>query len=170
MLQTELRQLFLIIYIGLARLNWEESIFGFNDSTKEGSKWVDAVECYANSIPCLQKDVQSRMVWERVDIDDEFKRFVIGKQGAKLREISIQTGAKVILKDKEVYILLGNEEQRKQARLHIGTIVVGRFLLLVICETSLIASLCSMSIRLFVRSNSCLHLCPQWQQFLQQCN
>ena len=67
------------------------------------------------------------MVWERVDIEDDYKRFVIGKQGAKLREISDQTGAKVILKDREVYILLGNEEQRKQARVHIATIVVGRF-------------------------------------------
>ena len=79
------------------------------------------------------------MVWERVDIEDDYKRYVIGKQGAKLREISNQTGTKVILKDKEVYILLGNEEQRKQARLHIGTIVVGRFFLLVTCEKSLIA-------------------------------
>ena len=84
------------------------------------------------------------MVWERVDIEDDYKRYVIGKQGAKLREISIQTGTKVILKDREVYILLGNEEQRKQARLHIATIVVGRFFLLVICETSLIASTCSI--------------------------
>ena len=84
----------------------------------------------SNSIPCLQEDVQSRMVWERVDIEDEYKRFVIGKQGAKLREISNQSGAKVILKDREVYILLGNEEQRKQARVHIGSIVVGRFFLI----------------------------------------
>ena len=86
---------------------------------------IDTVECYAISIPCIQKDVQSRMKWERVDIEDKYKRFVIGKQGAKLREISMQTGAKVILKDRrDVYILLGNEEQRKQARVLIGTIVV----------------------------------------------
>ena len=62
-----------------------------------------------------------------MDIEDEYKRFVIGKQRAKLKEISTQTGAKVILKDGEVYIILGNEEERKQARLNIGTIVVGIF-------------------------------------------
>ena len=65
------------------------------------------------------------MVYERVDTEDKYKSIVIGKQGSKLREISTQTGAKVILKDAEVYIPLGNEEQRKQARVHIGNLVVG---------------------------------------------
>ena len=86
-----------------------------------------------------------------MDIEDEYKSFVIGKQRAKLKEISTKTGAKVILKDGEVHIILGNEEQRKQARVHIGAIVVGIFFLLVICETSLIASTCSR-VRSFLHS------------------
>lgn len=51
----------------------------------------------------------------------------MGTDGAKLREISAQTGAKVIrsYKDGEVYIKLGNHDQRKNARALIGNAVVG---------------------------------------------
>lgn len=65
------------------------------------------------------------MEWERVDIEDKFKRLVIGKQRAKLREINDQSGAKVISKDGELYIILGTDEQRKLAKMLIGTVVVG---------------------------------------------
>lgn len=62
----------------------------------------------------------------------EYKGLVIGRGGDKLREISTQTGAKVILKvadgevSAEVYIVSGTEEQRQLAKLKIGLIIVGR--------------------------------------------
>ena len=48
----------------------------------------------------------------------------MGKGGDNLRDISTQTGAKVIRKDGEVYIASGTEQQRQQAKLYIGTIIV----------------------------------------------
>ena len=62
----------------------------------------------------------------------EYKGLVIGRGRDKLREISTQTGAKVILKvpdgevSAEVYIVSGTEEQRQLAKLKIGLIIVGR--------------------------------------------
>lgn len=65
-------------------------------------------------------------VWELVKIPGKYKGLVMGTDGAKLREISAQTGAKVIrYKDGEVYIKLGNHDQRKNARALIGDAVVG---------------------------------------------
>ena len=66
-------------------------------------------------------------IWERVEIEHEYKGYVIGKRQANLREISGQTGAKLIVKDGEIYIILGNKEQRKLAKVHIGTIVVSQY-------------------------------------------
>ena len=63
--------------------------------------------------------------WELVEIQDEHKGLVIGKRGARLQEISAQSGANVIRMDGQVYITLGTEDQRKLAKLHIGDIVVG---------------------------------------------
>ncbi|XP_073231303.1 uncharacterized protein [Porites lutea] len=64
-------------------------------------------------------------LWELVKIPGEYKGLVMGTDGAKLREISAQTGAKVIhsYKDGEVYIKLGNHDQRKNARALIGNAV-----------------------------------------------
>ncbi|CAH3152271.1 unnamed protein product, partial [Porites evermanni] len=61
-------------------------------------------------------------LWELVKIPSKYKGLVMGTDGAKLREISAQTGAKVIrsYKDGEVYIKLGNHDQRKNARALIG--------------------------------------------------
>lgn len=66
-------------------------------------------------------------LWELVKIPGKYKGLVMGTDGAKLREISDQTGAKVIrsYKDGEVYIKLGNHDQRKNARALIGNAVVG---------------------------------------------
>ena len=66
-------------------------------------------------------------IWERVEIEEEYKGYVIGKRQGNLREIIGQTGAKLIVSDGEVYIIRGNEEQRKLAKVHIGTIVVSQY-------------------------------------------
>ena len=67
-------------------------------------------------------------MWEQIKIPDKYKGLVMGTRGAKLREISAQTGAKVIYynKDGEVYITYGTDEQRKNARALIGNAVVGK--------------------------------------------
>lgn len=74
----------------------------------------------------IQEKVQST-IWERVEIEDEYKGLVIGKRQSTLREISGQTGAHIILNDGEIYIIRGNKEQRKLAKVHIGTIVVSQY-------------------------------------------
>ena len=65
-------------------------------------------------------------IWERVEIKDEYKGYIIGKRQANLREITGQTGAKLIVNNEEVYIIRGNKEQRKLAKVHIGTMVVSQ--------------------------------------------
>ena len=61
-----------------------------------------------------------------MDIPAEYKGLIIGKGGANLREISNETGAEVIRKRGEVYIIYGTENQREQAKVNIGIRVVGR--------------------------------------------
>ena len=80
-------------------------------------------------LPPIQKDVQST-IWERLEIEDKYKGLVLGKGRSKLREISAKTGAKVICKGArgDVYIILGNEEQRTRAKVQIGNVVVGTYL------------------------------------------
>ena len=73
-----------------------------------------------------QEEVRST-IWERVEIEDEYKGLVIGKRRAILREISGQTGANLTIRDGEIYIIRGNEEQRKLAKVRIGTIVVSKY-------------------------------------------
>ena len=70
-------------------------------------------------------------MWEHLKIEEKYKGFVIGKGGAKLREIYNQTGAKVICNsdDTELYIIFGSEEQRKLAKVQIGESLVGTRLL-----------------------------------------
>lgn len=63
-----------------------------------------------------------------MEIPQVYKGLVMGKGGDNLRDISTQTGAKVIRKDGEVYIAGGTEQQRQQAKLHISTIIVSSFL------------------------------------------
>ena len=48
----------------------------------------------------------------------------MGKGGANLSFISTKTGAKLIHKDGEVYIVSGTDEQKEQARLHIKVTIV----------------------------------------------
>lgn len=63
--------------------------------------------------------------WEElVEIPDRYKGRVIGKQRATLREIENQTGVKLFVKDGEVYIVSGTQQQRRHAKRNIGTIVV----------------------------------------------
>lgn len=70
---------------------------------------------------------------ELVEVPSEYKGLVIGKGGDNLRNISTQTGAKVIRKQGDVYIVGGTEEQRQQAKVHIKIIIVsGSVLFLVI--------------------------------------
>lgn len=49
---------------------------------------------------------------------------MIGKWKAKLRELETQTGVKLIVKEREVYIVRGTEQQRRQVKISIGLIVV----------------------------------------------
>ena len=63
--------------------------------------------------------------WEElVEIPDGYKGRVIGKHRATLREIENQTGVKLFVKDGEVYIVCGTQQQRRHAKRNIGTIVV----------------------------------------------
>ncbi|XP_020623172.1 uncharacterized protein LOC110060719 isoform X2 [Orbicella faveolata] len=62
---------------------------------------------------------------ELVEIPTEYKGLVIGTGGDNLRNISTKTGAKVIRKNGEVYIVSGNKQQRQQVKLHIGKSIVG---------------------------------------------
>lgn len=61
---------------------------------------------------------------ELVEIPDKHKGRVIGKWRAKLRELETQTGVKLIVKEREVYIVRGTEQQRRQVKISIGLIVV----------------------------------------------
>ena len=86
----------------------------------------------------LQQEIQQKMradgpPRELVEVPSEYKGLVIGKGGDNLRNISTQTGAKVIRKQGDVYIVGGTEEQRQQAKVHIKIIIVsGSVLFLVI--------------------------------------
>ena len=62
-----------------------------------------------------------------MEIPDEYKGLVIGKKGSNLKRISSQTGAKVIRKDREVYIVSGTEEQRQKAKVHIKIAIVSNY-------------------------------------------
>ncbi|CAH3152275.1 unnamed protein product [Porites evermanni] len=62
---------------------------------------------------------------ELVDIPREFKGLVMGSGGYNLNFISTKTGAKLIRKDREVYIVSGTDKQKEQARLHIKAAIAG---------------------------------------------
>lgn len=59
-----------------------------------------------------------------MDIPSAFKGLIMGKGGDNLSFISTKTGAKLIRKDGEVYIVSGTDEQKEQARLHINVAIV----------------------------------------------
>ena len=59
-----------------------------------------------------------------MDIPSDFKGLIMGKGGDNLSFISTKTGAKLIRKDGEVYIVSGTDEQKEQARLHIKVATV----------------------------------------------
>lgn len=59
-----------------------------------------------------------------MDIPSAFKGLIMGKGGDNLSFISTKTGAKLIRKDGEVYIVSGTDEQKEQARLHIKVAIV----------------------------------------------
>lgn len=48
----------------------------------------------------------------------------MGTGGDNLRNISTETGAKVIRKDGEVHIVSGTTQQRQQAKVYIGNLIV----------------------------------------------
>ena len=74
------------------------------------------------------QDGAKRRRRELIKVEDKFKGSVKGKEAAKLRHISAQSGAKVILdrQDQEIYIISGTEEEREYAKVLIGEIVVGK--------------------------------------------
>ena len=77
----------------------------------------------------LQQEAQRRRTTtpppdEIVEIPDGYKGLVIGRGGDNLRNISTKTGAKLIRKNGEVYIRSGDKQQRQQARLLIGMLIV----------------------------------------------
>ena len=59
----------------------------------------------------------------------------MGTGGDNLRNISTETGAKVIRKEGEVYIVSGTRQQRQQARAYIGHVIVSFLLLMYFIRT-----------------------------------
>ena len=77
------------------------------------------------------QDSAKRRRRELVKVENQFKGLVIGKTAAKLRHISAQSGARVILdrEDLEIYIISGTEEEREYAKVLIGELVVSKICL-----------------------------------------
>ena len=61
---------------------------------------------------------------ELVEVPDEFKGLVIGKDGDNLRHISTLTGAKVISYQGDIYVVSGTDEQRERAKVEIRMKIV----------------------------------------------
>ena len=74
--------------------------------------------------PQREEQVIRSLSGELVEIPNEYKGRVIGRMGDNLIRISNQTGAKVIRKNKEVYIVSGTEVQREQAKMHMKIKIV----------------------------------------------
>lgn len=60
---------------------------------------------------------------ELIKIPDKYKGRVIGKGAANLRKIETQTGVKLSIREQEVFIVRGTEQQRGHAKISIGTTV-----------------------------------------------
>lgn len=61
-----------------------------------------------------------------MEVLTEYKGVVMGKRGETLKKISTLTGAEVIRKRGDVYIVSGTEDQRQRAKAHIKIIIVSR--------------------------------------------
>lgn len=72
----------------------------------------------------MQNRINTAPPGELVEIPEKYKGLVMGTGGDNLRNISTETGAKVIRKGGEVYIISGNTQQRQQAKLYIGNVIV----------------------------------------------
>ncbi|CAH3028510.1 unnamed protein product, partial [Porites evermanni] len=62
---------------------------------------------------------------ELVEVPKEYKGLVFGKGGKNLMDISKNTGAQVIRRNGEVFIIEGKEEEREQARIEIKVKIAG---------------------------------------------
>ncbi|XP_078355398.1 uncharacterized protein LOC144640040 [Oculina patagonica] len=104
-------------------------------STKEDEGFtvsgdVDQRACAKRLILERVQEIQSRkntapLPDELVEISAKYKGLVMGKGGDNLRNISTETGAKVIRKDGEVHIVSGTRQQRQQAKVYIGNLIAG---------------------------------------------
>ncbi|KAL9958476.1 hypothetical protein ACROYT_G035492 [Oculina patagonica] len=104
-------------------------------STKEDEGFivsgdVDQRACAKRLILERVQEIQSRKNTapppdELVEISAKYKGLVMGTGGDNLRNISTETGAKVIRKDGEVHIVSGTTQQRQQAKVYIGNLIAG---------------------------------------------
>ena len=61
-----------------------------------------------------------------MEVPKEYKGLVFGKGGKNLMDISSNTGAKVIRRNGEVFIIEGTEEAREKARIEIKVKIVSK--------------------------------------------
>ena len=61
-----------------------------------------------------------------MEVPKEYKGLVFGKWGKNLMDISNNTGAKVIRRNGEVFIIEGTEEAREKARIEIKVKIVSK--------------------------------------------
>ena len=61
-----------------------------------------------------------------MEVPKEYKGLVFGKGGKNLVDISNNTGAKVIRRNGEVFIIEGTEEAREKARIEIKVKIVSK--------------------------------------------
>ena len=61
-----------------------------------------------------------------MEVPKEYKGLVFGKGGKNLMDISKNTGAKVIPRNREVFIIEGTEEAREKARIEIKVKIVSK--------------------------------------------
>ena len=63
-----------------------------------------------------------------MEVPKEYKGLVFGKGGKNLMDISNNTGAKVIRRNEEVFIIEGTEEAREKARIEIKVKIVSKWI------------------------------------------
>ena len=61
-----------------------------------------------------------------MEVPKEYKGLVFGKGGKNLMDISNNTGAKVIRRNGEVFIIEGTEEAREKARIEVKVKIVSK--------------------------------------------
>ena len=61
-----------------------------------------------------------------MEVPKEYKGLVFGKGGKNLMDISKNTGAQVIRRNGEVFIIEGTEEAREKARIEIKVKIVSK--------------------------------------------